>query len=126
MRHGLCVALLLVAGCSEDFDRTENECGFPGNCCWEDLTCNAGYVCNPSTKLCEVPPEAGLADQGSEASPPDTGSPDTGPPDQGPGDTGPSESGTDAPPPDQSPGFDTGGSDLAPPDQGAPDQSLDS
>ena len=43
----LCGVLgVLAAGCNDEkLDRSKYECGFPGNCCWADNTCNKGYVC---------------------------------------------------------------------------------
>jgi len=71
---GAVSVLLGVSACEETFSPSPNECGLPGNCCWADLTCNAGYTCNTKTKLCEAPPEAGS---------PDTGAPDTSRSDNG-------------------------------------------
>ena len=53
-------AMLLFACEPEKYDRAKaGECGFPGNCCWADLTCNEGSTCNVTTKKCELKPDLG-------------------------------------------------------------------
>jgi hypothetical protein len=59
--------------------RAAGECGFIGNCCWDDKTCNEGVVCNTETMICEAAPEAGLPDGGGEGdAAPEDAAADTG------------------------------------------------
>ena len=56
-------ALVALASCGErNFDRSLTECGFIGNCCWDNLTCNSGLKCNTQTKLCEPAPDGSTPD----------------------------------------------------------------
>jgi hypothetical protein len=57
-------------------ERAKHECGFPGNGCWSDTTCNTGSTCNVTRKnetlaagvcpaehgVCELRPDATAAD----------------------------------------------------------------
>lgn len=75
-------ALLMLCACEEDYDPTEKECGYPGNCCWEDNTCNTGYRCNvnkpidpakyPGIGTCEVE-DGGVTPADTGVTPADTG-----------------------------------------------------
>ena len=68
-------ALLLMGCTNSDYsvERVKKECGFPGNGCWSDSTCNTGSTCNVKRKgellaagVC--PAEYGVCEQRSDAS----------------------------------------------------------
>jgi hypothetical protein len=108
-------ACAVLVGCEDEYNPQDKECGFAENGCWNDGTCNTGYVCNTSRKgeplgdgkcpstfgVCEPIPDAGLPDKGTPDGKPPT--PDGPTPDGPTPDGTPGEPTTDGPVPDAAP-----------------------